>query len=142
VAGLLVHPAEGKHPMSLNRTDNYRMKAIACEQQAGDASDPTSKQGWEELAMEWHTMASVAPSAKNEARPPQSGTCWTPAQMNHKGVEFTVTPVEPGLWKWQFQTGETVKTGKTKSKLLGIAARRVQQVIDRELNKSRKLASI
>ena len=25
--------------MSLNRTDNYRMKAIACEQQAGDASD-------------------------------------------------------------------------------------------------------
>ena len=62
--------------------------------------------------------------------------------MNRRGVEFTVMKVEPGLWKWQFQTGETVKTGKTKSKLLGIAARRVQQVIDRELNKSRKLATI
>jgi hypothetical protein len=45
VAGLLVHPAEGKHAMPLNRNDNYRMKAIACEQQAGDASDPTSKTG-------------------------------------------------------------------------------------------------
>jgi hypothetical protein len=61
--------------------------------------------------------------------------------MNRKGVEFTVTQVEPGLWKWQFKISETVKTGKTKSKLLGIAARRVQQLIDRELNKSRKLAS-
>jgi hypothetical protein len=109
--------------MPLNRTDNYRMKAIACELQAGDASDPTSKQGWEELAMEWHTMARTA-------------------QMEHRGVEFTVTPVEPGLWKWRFQTGEAVKTGKTKSKLLGLAARRVQYVIDRELSKSRKLASI
>ena len=62
--------------------------------------------------------------------------------MKRKGVDFTLMQVAPGLWKWQFQTGETVKTGKTKSKLLGIAARRVQQVIDRELNKSRKLASI
>jgi hypothetical protein len=41
--------------------------------------------------MEWHTMASLAPSAKNEGRLP--GGCRTTAQMNHKGVEFTVTPV-------------------------------------------------
>jgi hypothetical protein len=138
VAVLLVHPAEGKHPMPLSRSNNYRMKAIACEQQAGDASDPTSKQGWEELAIEWHTMASLAPSAKNAGRLPQSGACRTTAQMDHKGVEFTVTPVEPGLWKWQFQIGKTVTTGKTKSNLMGMAARRVQQRIDRELNRSRK----
>jgi hypothetical protein len=60
--------------------------------------------------------------------------------VNRRGVEFTVTPVEPGLWKWQFQIGETVSTGETHSNLMGMAARRVQQRIDRELLKPRKLA--
>ena len=44
-------------PMQLSRTDMYRMKAIACEHRASDASDPTSKQDWAELAIEWHAMA-------------------------------------------------------------------------------------
>jgi hypothetical protein len=57
--------------------------------------------------------------------------------MNRKGVEFTVTQVERGLWKWQFQIGETVTTGKTQTNLMALAARRVQQRIDRELNKPR-----
>ena len=61
--------------------------------------------------------------------------------MNRKGVEFTLMQVQPGLWKWQFQIGETITTGKTQSSLKGIAARRVQQRIDRELGKSRDLAS-
>jgi hypothetical protein len=61
--------------------------------------------------------------------------------MNRRGIEFTVEQVEPGLWKWQFQIGETVKTGETHSNLMGMAARRVQQRIDREPRKSRKLAS-
>jgi hypothetical protein len=56
--------------------------------------------------------------------------------MNRRGVEFTVTQVEPGLWKWQFQIDETVTTGKTYSNLMGMAAHRVQQRIDRELNKA------
>jgi hypothetical protein len=60
--------------------------------------------------------------------------------MNRKGVEFTLMQVQPGLWKWQFQIGETVTTGKTQSNLMGIAARRVQQRIDRELGKTKKLA--
>ena len=60
--------------------------------------------------------------------------------MNRRGVEFTLTQVEPGLWKWQFQIGETVTTGRTHSNLMGMAAHRVQQRIDRELNKPRKLA--
>jgi hypothetical protein len=59
--------------------------------------------------------------------------------MNRRGVDFTVTQVEPGLWKWQFQIGETIMTGQTHSNLMGMAARRVQQRIDRELNKPRKL---
>ena len=43
--------------MQLSRTDMYRMKAIACEHRASDASDPTSKQDWAELAIEWRAMA-------------------------------------------------------------------------------------
>ena len=49
-----------------DRTDMYRMKARACEQQASDASDPTSKQDWEELAIEWHTMAYLAARMNGE----------------------------------------------------------------------------
>ena len=68
-----------------------------------------------------------------------SGTRWhigRTTQMNRRGVEFTVTQVESGLWKWQFQIDETVTTGKTYSNLMGMAAHRVQQRIDRELNKA------
>ena len=53
--------------------------------------------------------------------------------MNRKGVEFTVVQVEPGLWKWRFQIGETVTTGKTLTRLMGMAAHRVGQRIDRAL---------
>jgi len=61
--------------------------------------------------------------------------------MNRRGVEFSLTQVEPGLWKWQFQIGDTVTIGKTQSNLMGMAAHRVQQRIDRELGKPRDLAS-
>jgi hypothetical protein len=61
--------------------------------------------------------------------------------MNRRGVEFSLTQVEPGLWKWEFQIGDTVTIGKTQSNLMGMAARRVQQRIDRELGKPRDLAS-
>jgi hypothetical protein len=59
--------------------------------------------------------------------------------MNRSGVEFSLTQVEPGLWKWEFQIGDTVTIGKTQSNLMGMAARRVQQRIDRELGKPRDL---
>ena len=49
-----------------NRTDTYRMKALACEQRAKDASDPTARREWEELAIEWHTMANFAARATGE----------------------------------------------------------------------------
>jgi len=52
--------------MPLSRTDNYRMKAIACEQQASDASNPRSKRDWEELAIEWHAMATLTPRTNGE----------------------------------------------------------------------------
>jgi hypothetical protein len=40
--------------------------------------------------------------------------------MNRKGVEFTLLLIEPGLWKWRFQIGQTVTTGVTKTNLKGV----------------------
>jgi hypothetical protein len=60
--------------------------------------------------------------------------------MNRKGIEFTLLLIEPGLWKWRFQIGEISSTGKTQTNLVGMAARRVKQRIDRELKKPRSLA--
>ncbi|WP_076858712.1 hypothetical protein [Bradyrhizobium mercantei] len=54
--------------------------------------------------------------------------------MIHKGVEFSVTQLMAGVWKWRFQIGDRVFTGKTEAKLDLLAIRRVQLRIDRELN--------
>ena len=56
--------------------------------------------------------------------------------MIHRGVEYTVTAVAPGIWKWQFKIGDRVVTGKTEAQLQLLAARRVQLRIDRELKKT------
>jgi hypothetical protein len=54
--------------------------------------------------------------------------------MNHKGIDYLVqTTATPGRWKWQFQIGDTVKTGTTEAKLDLLAIRRVQLRINREL---------
>jgi hypothetical protein len=56
--------------------------------------------------------------------------------MIHRGVEYSVTAVTPGIWKWQFRIGDRVVTGKTEAKLQLLAVRRVQMRIDRELKKT------
>jgi hypothetical protein len=56
--------------------------------------------------------------------------------MNHRGVEYTLTSVAPGVWKWQFQIGDKMISGKTEAKLNLLAIRRVQLRIDRELRKA------
>ncbi|WMT72311.1 hypothetical protein [Bradyrhizobium sp. Ash2021] len=56
--------------------------------------------------------------------------------MNYKGVEYILTPVAPGVWKWQFQIGDKVVSGKTEARLNLLAIRRVQLRIDRELKKA------
>jgi len=58
--------------------------------------------------------------------------------MIHKGVEFTVTAVAPGIWKWQFRVGDKTVAGKTEAKLNLLAIRRVQLRIDRELKKTER----
>jgi hypothetical protein len=53
----------------------YRAKALVAEQRAKETSDPTARQDWEELAIEWHTMASIAARVGSENLPtmPDSG---------------------------------------------------------------------
>ena len=58
--------------------------------------------------------------------------------MTHKGVDYTVAmTTTPGIWKWQFQIGEKVKTGKTETRIGLLAVRRVQLRIDRALRLAR-----
>ncbi len=49
--------------------------------------------------------------------------------MNRRGIEFTLTQAQPGLWHWQFQIGKSVMNGKTETNLRGMAVHRVQQRI-------------
>ena len=57
--------------------------------------------------------------------------------MNHKGVEYMVAPAAtPGIWRWQFQIGDQVKSGRTETRINLLAMRRVQLRIDRELKKA------
>ena len=56
--------------------------------------------------------------------------------MVYKGVEYTVTAVAPGVWKWQFRIDDRVIAGKTEAKLYLLAVRRVKLRIDRERKKS------
>jgi hypothetical protein len=57
--------------------------------------------------------------------------------MTHKGVDYTVAlTTTPGIWKWQFQIGEKIKTGKTETRIGLLAIRRVQLRIDRELKQT------
>jgi hypothetical protein len=49
-----------------DRSDVFRLRALYCEQQAGESTDRTSKQDWEVLAIECHTMANIAASTDGE----------------------------------------------------------------------------
>jgi hypothetical protein len=51
---------------STDRSDLLRLKALSCEERSRESSDPTSKQDWAELAIEWHTMAHLAARASGE----------------------------------------------------------------------------
>jgi hypothetical protein len=52
----------------------------------------------------------------------------------YKGVEYTVVATaEPDIWEWRFELGDRVRTGRTQTRLVALAARRVQSKIDAEL---------
>jgi hypothetical protein len=60
--------------------------------------------------------------------------------MNRRGIEFSLMQVEQDVWQWRFQIGETVTTGRTRTRLKGMAVHKAQQRIDIELGKPRELA--
>jgi hypothetical protein len=49
-----------------NRPDAFRLKALSCEQRARESTDPRSRQGWEELAIDWHAMSNRAAGTSGE----------------------------------------------------------------------------
>ena len=56
--------------------------------------------------------------------------------MIHKGIEYSVAPtVDPDVWQWQFQLGDEICTGKTRTRLPAMAARRAQFKIDNLLRR-------
>ena len=58
--------------------------------------------------------------------------------MIYKGVKYSVTATgEPDIWQWRFQIGERSAVGKTRTRLVHMAARRVHMRIDAELRASR-----
>ena len=59
--------------------------------------------------------------------------------MNRKGIEYSLVKIEPDVWRWQFQIGEAVTTGKARTRLKGMAAHRVNDRIDRALKLPRNL---
>lgn len=58
--------------------------------------------------------------------------------MIYKDVEYSITATgEPDIWQWRFQIGGMTTTGKTRTRLVHMAARRVQLRIDAALRVSR-----
>jgi hypothetical protein len=52
----------------------------------------------------------------------------------HKGIQYTISATEePDIWRWRFEIGETVKSGRTQTRLAELAGRRVQSKIDAAL---------
>jgi len=50
------------HPVGniFDGRSGYRLRALTSEQRARHASDSTIKREWEELAIQWHSIANVA----------------------------------------------------------------------------------
>jgi hypothetical protein len=52
----------------------------------------------------------------------------------HKGVEYSViATADPEVWEWRFQIGDSIKRGRTQTRLAALAIRRVQGKIDAAL---------
>jgi hypothetical protein len=54
--------------------------------------------------------------------------------VQYKGVEYSVVEAaQPGVWKWQFQIGNEIRSGQTATKLCLMAYRRAQLKINQAL---------
>ena len=63
--------------------------------------------------------------------------------MNHKGVDYTVVEtITRGVWKWQFQIGDYVRSGKTETRIELMARRRVQLQINLALSRTAAIGDV
>jgi hypothetical protein len=61
--------------------------------------------------------------------------------VTYKGVEYSLTATgEPDIWQWRFQIGGMTTTGRTRTRLVHMAARRVHMKIDAAIRASRQEA--
>jgi hypothetical protein len=66
--------------------------------------------------------------------PPQPFEVYEEAQVQYKGIEYSVVEASrPGVWKWQFQIGNEIRSGQTATKLFLMAHRRAQLKINQAL---------
>jgi DNA-binding response OmpR family regulator len=61
---------------------------------------------------------------------------WAVGSRNYKGIEYSLKPVEPGIWEYRFYIGRAIKTGTTKVSQEHLAIQRVEERIGRELMNS------
>jgi hypothetical protein len=60
----------------------------------------------------------------------------------YKGVEYNVVATaEPDIWEWRFQIDDKIKTGRTQTRLVALASRRVQSKIDAALRAAKPAPS-
>jgi hypothetical protein len=56
----------------------------------------------------------------------------------YREIEYSITATgEPEIWQWRFQIGGMTTSGRTRTRLINMAARRVQQRIDAALRGAR-----
>jgi hypothetical protein len=55
--------------MTQTKSDEYRARAVNCEERAKMATDPVVRSQWQELADQWHYMANQA--ARLRLAPPE-----------------------------------------------------------------------
>jgi hypothetical protein len=52
--------------LSPSPSEKLRLKALFSERRARESTDERSKRDWEELAIQWHTMANLVADATRE----------------------------------------------------------------------------
>jgi hypothetical protein len=60
----------------------------------------------------------------------------------HRGVQYTiVATAEPDIWEWRYELDNSIKTGRTQTRLAALAARRVRCKIDAALRTQQQTSS-
>ena len=49
------------------KSDDFRVKALVCEQHARETTDRAIRRQWEDLAIQWHLMANQAARLSGQA---------------------------------------------------------------------------